>query len=215
MKKYFIILNLLFGNAVIAQEVNKPVQISHYVFDSFMKGKVLVKSGAVSDQLLNYNSVTGEMIFDNGGQLLAIGNPADVDTVYIDGRKFVPVNNKFYEMLTTSSTPLMLEFTCTVEDPSVSIGYGNSTPGTNYGTVRNLNGNARSYELKLPSDFKITPVYTYWIFKSGKFQKANSSQQLGKIFSDKKDFIKAFVKENNTSFSKREDIIKLVQAVEK
>ncbi|CAN5399592.1 hypothetical protein BH11BAC3_BH11BAC3_00790 [soil metagenome] len=214
MKKYFIILTLLSGSALVAQEVNKPVQISHYVFESFTKGKVLLKSGAVSDQLLNYNSITGEMIFDNGGKLLAIGDPAAVDTVYIEGRKFIPVSDKFYEILTTSSTPLMLEFSCTVEDPSVSIGYGNSTPGTNYGTVKNLNGNSRAYELKLPSDFKITPAYTYWIYKAGKFQKANNAQQLSKIFSGKKDFIKEFVKENNTSFSKREDVIKLVQAVE-
>ena len=52
MLKYFIILGLLGCILVNVQEVNKPVQVSHYIFESFIKGKVRVKSGIISEQLL-------------------------------------------------------------------------------------------------------------------------------------------------------------------
>ena len=154
------------------------------------------------------------MIFDDNGKLLAIGNPEEVDTVFIRDRKFIPVKNKFYEVLTNTKAPLLLEFTCTIEEPSVSTGYGTSTPTTNAGSVKVLPGMAKAYEMKLPDDYKVTPVYTYWIYQEREFQKVNTSKQLIQLFPDKKDFIKNYVKKNNVSFSKREDIITLVQQVE-
>ncbi|MEO7486867.1 MAG: hypothetical protein ABIU77_07185, partial [Ferruginibacter sp.] len=50
------------------------------------------------------------------------------DTVFIVDRKFIPMDNKFYEVLTSTVTPLLLEFTYKIDDPPVSVGYGNASP---------------------------------------------------------------------------------------
>jgi hypothetical protein len=68
--------------------------------------------------------------------------------------------------------------------------------------------------LKLPDDFQVIPGYVYWLRKDGKYLKINNSQSLAKIFPDKKDTIKDLVKNNHTNFSKKEDVLLLVQQVE-
>jgi hypothetical protein len=48
----------------------EEVLISHYLFPSFVKGKVILKSGIINMTNINYNSVTEEMIFDSNGTKL-------------------------------------------------------------------------------------------------------------------------------------------------
>ncbi len=82
-----------------ATHIDQTVKLVQYVFNEFSPGTVKVKSGETYNQVLNYNILTNEMIFDNDGKYLAIANPENVDTVYISERKFIPLNNKFYEVL--------------------------------------------------------------------------------------------------------------------
>jgi len=192
MIKYYLMLNCLLCSVAGAQELNMPVRLIHYVFDSFSKGKVQVKSGIISEQVLNYNMLTNEMVFDDGGRLLAIANPADVDTIFIQGRKFIPVNNKFYEVLANNTTPLLMEFTCKIEEPAVSVGYGNASTTTNTTSYTSLVGTGAVYRIKLPDDFKLITGYIFWIRKDGKYQKAGNAKQVINIFPEKKELINGF-----------------------
>jgi hypothetical protein len=211
MIKYIIVMAFVVG----CYHVNaQPVQLTHYVFDSFYKGKVKVKTGVTSEQILNYNILTNEMIFDDGGRLLAIGNAADVDTVFIQGRKFVPAEGKFYEVLTNTTLPLLMEFTATIDAPTASVGYGNASGATNTTSISTLVKSGDVYGLKLPDDFKLVPGFTFRILKEGKYVKAGSAKQLTGIFPEKKKRISELIKKNNTNFSKRSDLIKLVQEIQ-
>ena len=58
------------------------------------------------------------------------------------------------------------------------------------------------------------PKNDFFILKGGNLERAGSQKQLSKIFPDKKDKIKDFVKKNNTNFSKREDMAALVKEIE-
>lgn len=214
MVKYFFILLMSFVITLSAQDVNKPVLLSHYVLDTFTTGSVKVKSGIVSTQKLNYNILTGEMIYDDKGKLLAIGNPGDVDTIAVSGRSFVPVNNKFFEVLSNTPLPLLLEFTFTIDEPGASVGYGNATPSTNATSLKTLIGTGSVYEVKLPDDFKVIPGYAFWIRKEGQLLKAGSVQQLIKIFPGKKSLIKEQVKKNKTNFSNPGDVINIVTNIQ-
>jgi hypothetical protein len=192
----------------------QQVQLAHYVFDSFKQGEVLVKSGTVYGQSLNYNILTNEMIFDNSGHYMAISDPANVDTVYINERKFVPVENKFYELLTKTTLPLFMEFTATIEEPGASIGYGASTSAGSTTSLSRLLKSGDVYGLKLPDDFKVSPGFNFRILKDGKYLKAGSSKLLAIIFPEKKQLINELVKKNNTNFSKRAEVILLVQQLQ-
>lgn len=92
MKRSTLLLTLVLVTAFSAYSQK---EISHYLFSEFIPGVVLMKGGTENHALLNYNLVTEEMIFDQGGQLLAFADITldNLDTVFIDNRKFI-LNNK-------------------------------------------------------------------------------------------------------------------------
>jgi hypothetical protein len=208
-KKYMVLLFCFACMHVYAQEA---IAVSHYVFPAFSKGKVQQKNGSMDEAMLNYNVLSKEMVFESGpGQYLALANPENTDTVFILDRKFVPVNNEFYELLTNSAYPLFLEYLCTVKEPGADIGYGMTSVTSASPAVKSLIKRGGAYNLKLPDGFEVIPVYVYWIFKDGKYLKANNAKQLVNALPDKKDRVNELIKKNNTNFTKRQDLIDLVK----
>lgn len=200
--------------SIQAQQLMKPVAILHYVFDSFQPGKVKMKTGEWFDQKLNYNTVTGEMIFEEKGKYLAIKEPSQVDTVFIAGRKFIPVDKVFYELILNGKYPLFQEFTAKLNEPGASIGYGNASASTNAVSINLLRRNGQAYEMKLPDEYLVVPSFTFWILKDGKYQKAGNAKQLIAVFPAKKQWINDFIKTNNTDFLNRNDVLTLVQQLQ-
>lgn len=196
-----------------AQSNTKLVKLDHYVMDSFASGTVKQKSGQVTNQVLNYNLITKEMIFEQGGRYLAIAQPENIDTVFINQRKFVPVDAAFFEYLTGSSYPLFAEYTCTIKEPGVQTGFGKSTTTASV-SMRALIREGGAYGLKLPDEFEVIPERSLHIRKDGKLFKIKNEQQLIKLFPDKKEVIRDWVKNNKTNFSRNEDAVLLIQQIQ-
>lgn len=130
MKSFLFLIIVFSCNRGYSQHVKQGIKLVHYVFDEFSPGTVKMKSGETSNQVLNYNILTNEMIFDNEGKYLAISHPENIDTVYINERRFIPLNNKFYEVLIAPGMPLLLEFSASVSEPGTSTGYGGTSSTT-------------------------------------------------------------------------------------
>ena len=214
MFKYFVIIAFLYSFSLQAQQMNKPVAILHYVFDTFQSGKVQMKSGEVFERRMNYNTITGEMIFEDNGKYLAIKEPLKVDTVFLAGRKFIPEDKVFYELLLNAKYPLFQEFTAKLNEPGASIGYGNASATTNAVSINLLRRNGQAYEMKLPDDYQVVPGTNFWILKGGKYYKASNSKQLIAVFPGRKEWINEFIKTNKTDFLKRSDVLLLVQQLQ-
>lgn len=213
MMKFVYALFFLNVLSARAQINDKPVKLVHYAFDSFTNGKVVLKSKEVSERNLNYNLLTKEMIFEQGGKYLAIAYPELVDTVYISATKFIPVNNAFYEYLGGSKYPLFIEHTCTIKEQGANTGFGN-TNTTASTPLKSLITDGGAYRLQLPDEFKIIRGQSLYIRKDGQYYKANNEQQMIKLFPDKKQLIKDWIKNNNTRFSRPQDMILLVQQIQ-
>jgi hypothetical protein len=209
MRQYLLIIFTFFALSAKCQ-FNKVVKFSQYAIDSFSSGFVKTKDGKVFRQILNYNIITGEMIFNDGGKLLAIAEPGNVDTVIISGRSFIPYGNKFYELLAGKKTQLLPEFTYKIDQPGTSIGYRIQSENSGATSISTLIRNGSINDLKLPDDFKVIADVQYWILQEGKISKAGSASQFAKIFPDQKDQLKQFAKDNNIDFSKKEDLVKVV-----
>lgn len=214
MIKYLLSILLLSGFGTNAQPVNQSVALVEYAFEHFLPGNIKMKSGETYASVLNYNVVTNEMIFENNGKYLAIANPENVDTVTINQRRFIYLNNKFYEILFNSKMPLLLEYTATVNERGTSTGYGITSNTASASSLKSLISQGGSYTLQLPEGYTVIPGYEYWIMNNGQLEKAGNERQLIKIFPKKKDAIKGFVQKNQTDFSKREDIIMIVKSLE-
>lgn len=215
MKRILVIflLNLVLFSS-FAQ--NRGVELSHYIFPEFKNGTVLMKSGQQHQALLNYNTLSEEMIFEDKGRKLAISKEEKekVDTVFIEGRKFFVLNGRFAELIYRSGYELYAEYRCDVKYPGKPAGYGGTSETSSISTYSGVYSGGILYELRLPDDFSIKPYLIYWLKKDGKINKIVNLKQLNKVFGDRKDQIKEYVGSNKTDYNDIESMVGLIRYLE-
>lgn len=200
-------------NAARAQAPVPGTALLHYALDSFSAGTVLLKNGTTSQQTLNYNTITGEMIFVAAGKYMAIAAPEDVDTVFIGTRRFVPVADKFCEWLGGTQPALFVQYTCTVKNFGTDAGFG-KTNSSAASPLTNMAHSGKIYELTLPADFELEPSATYFLRSKGKFYKLTSAQQAAKSIPAKKSRIEEWLKTHPSKLSTHEEAVQFVNAIQ-
>lgn len=213
MKRLMILLVISFVLSVAYAQI-KVVEVTHYLFPEFTKGVVLMKNGIKNETLLNYNSLTEEMIFENNGTKLAIGQPELVDTVFIKGRKFFLLNGKFVELINNSKYKLYAEHKCTVKDPGKPAAYGGTSQTSATSTYSSFFTGGQVYDLKLPEGYETKPFIDYWLVKDGEVSKFLSIRQLAKLFNEKDNLFKEFVKKHDVKYTDQSGIIALIKYME-
>jgi hypothetical protein len=210
---YLLIFNLLLPTSYSQEKVT---ELSHYLFPEFNEGIILMKNGIKHKALLNYNSLTEEMIFKDKGKMLAIGKTELelTDTVFIMDRKFFTLNNKFVELIIHSICDLYAEHKCSVLLPGKPAGYGGTSQTSAVTSYSSINSGGRLYELKLPEDYEIKPYTLYWLKKNGELNKFINLKQLMKLYDDKKDLFKAYVNEHEVKYDNQESIVQLIKYLE-
>jgi hypothetical protein len=188
----------------------EEVLISHYLFPSFVKGKVILKTGIIKMTNINYNSVTEEMIFDSNGTKLALANIEAVDTIDILGRLFVPEGKVFYEVLLNLPVPLYARHLCRITLPGNQSGFGGTSETSAIKSTSTLYVSGSIYEMKLPTDYRIAPYSEFLLKKGNVYYKVYNVNQLIKCFPEKKAVIRKYVKTHKTDFRKTNDLKSLV-----
>jgi len=194
----------------------KYQEISHYLFPEFTQGVILMKAGKKNETLLNYNSLTEEMIFDNKGKKLAIAQKelGLIDTVYIKDRKFVALNDQFVEFLYHSKWDLYVEHKCDVKEPGKQTGYGGTSKTAPVNSYSSFYSEGIFYELKLPDGYETRPYIYYWLKKNGELNKFKSMRELKKLYKEKEELFKPYVKKFGVKYGNQESIIQLIEYFE-
>lgn len=210
---YILVSNLMFISS-FAQ--SKTEEVSHYIFPDFTQGSVLMKSGINQKVLLNYNSLTEEMIYVDKGTKLAISDEtlAKIDTIFIRDKKFVVVGTKFFESIHHSKFDLYIEHKCNAITPGKPAAYGGTSKTSSTTSYSSVYLQGMSYELKLPTGYEVEPYTYYWIKKNGVFQKFMNMRQLKNLYTAKKDQVKAYTKEHDVKYDNQESIIQLIEYLE-
>lgn len=215
MKRIYCILiaNLIIGS-LYAQL--KSVVKAHYIFPAFTQGVVLMKSGVQNKALLNYNTLTEEMVFNKKGTKLAIPKTdlQYIDTVFIENRKFIVLDKKFVELLNHSEWDLHIEYKCKVQEKGQSSGFGGLSETAAINAHSSLIAGGAFYELELPNKYKVEPYTYYWLKKNGELKKFVNMNTLKKIYKGKNDLFKAYVKEHGVKYNNQEGIIQLIEYME-
>lgn len=211
MKSLSLVLMLSLLTVYVFSQA-KSIELSHYLFPEFTKGIVLMKNGIQNEALLNYNSLTEEMIFDNRGVKLAIGQLEQVDSVFIAGRKFVLHDKKFVELVYCSSnTKLFVEHKCSIKDPGKPAAYGGTSHTSATSTYSSYFSGGQVYELKLPDGYETKPFVQYLIKKDGKTNRILSNRQLFKLYDDKEDLLKAYTKDHEVKIEDMKSVVALIK----
>lgn len=194
----------------------KSIKLSHYVFPEFAQGVVLMKTGIENKVLLNYNSLSEEMIFINKGEKFAIVKEQleQIDTVFIKDRKFFTLDDKFIELLYHSKFDLYAEHKCKVKKPGTPAAYGGTSETSSTTLYSSFDHGGNNYELKLPDGYETKPYTYYWLKRTGKLNRFINMRQMIKLFKNKKDLFKAYVKMHDVNYNNQESIVQLIKYLE-
>lgn len=179
------------------------------LYDEFINGIVLMKSGAIENVPLNYNTDNQTIVFIKDGQYLTLTGTGLVDTIYISDKKFVPVNNKIHEVVVSGMIVLYLNY------------YNKTRPviaTTNHdGTSRNENNLVSNtvsdvyINRSFKGNYDVEIMKSFLFKKDNKFYKINTLKQFVKPFSSEmKSVIEQYIEINNLNFNKESDLIKLI-----
>jgi len=214
--KFFIYYSIFYLSITTSYPQVKVTEVSHYLLPEFTEGIVQMKSGIKNDFLLNYNSLTEEMIFKDKGKTLAIGYTEMllIDTVFIKERKFFKLNEIFVELIYHSKCDLYAENKCTVIYPNKPAAYDGKSQTSATSSYGSYKSGSVVYDLKLPDDFEIKPYTNYWLQKNGELNKFISIRQLMKLYKNKKSLFKAYVKANDIKYDNQDSIVRLINYLE-
>ena len=212
----FLLLLFMFSYNSYSQD--HKVELSHYLFPEFTQGQAFLKSGVQQTTMLNYNSLTEEMVFqDRRGRVLAISEEsmANTDSIVIHGRRFVPIGDRFLELLYDSDYQVFAEHKCRVDMPGKPVGYGSTSRTSSVRTISSLQSDGVYYQLTLPDDYKVHPFKDYWIKKEGELTQFTNMRQLRRMYRNQRAAFNDFVSEHNVTYDDPESLILLINYLEK
>ena len=67
----------------------------------------------------------------------------------------------------------------------------------------------------LPNGYDTNPYRYYWIEKDGALKKFKNLNQLAKVYPNKKNLFKAYVKKNDVAYNNQDSIVKLIAYLER
>jgi len=202
-----IILFFLFPNLPGQTDPSNP--FPQFLFPGFTKSLVKMKDGRQLTATINYNMVDEEMIFDQKGVYMALDKPQEIDTIYLRNRKFIPVEKSFYEVLNKGRITMFIQHKSRYSQKGTPTAYGMTTKTAGPTKVLSMQVGNQVRQVELPENVEVTPATVYWAKYNNEMNKFTTEKQLLKLFPDKADKLKEFIKNSKLDIKIREDLIKL------
>lgn len=195
-----------------AQNSDSPK--SAFLFDSFTKSNILLKNKLLSHNPLNYNCVKQVFHFMENGQEMVLDDISNVDTIYIDNRKFVPHLKRFMEYIPVGNTMLLVDY----KTKALPIGKVGAFGTTSQGSVQNIDYNPvnqQKMEVLDNSVYQFKIENSYYLLHDQKKKKFNNTKSFLKLFpKERAESILSFIKDKKINMEKVDDVIKLIEFTE-
>lgn len=199
MRKYnlpgYMIIPLLLSvliNTVEAQvdTVNNPDQ---FLFKEFYVGVARMKNGEKVVLDFNYNIVSEKMVFRQKGLIYDITNQSLIDTVYIQGRKFIPAGKVFHEVMADGKATLLVQHKGSIKPPSKPAAYGGTSEVSSSTYINNIRFGNDRYRKTTGEKIVILPGPLFWIRKNGNMNLITGKRSILKVFDDRKGEVRQFM----------------------
>lgn len=199
------------------------------LYPTYKQGTVYLKGGTRVRVPLNYDAASHVMRYEDNGQIMELQNVQDVDSVSVDGHRFIVLGNRFCEFIPSRKSPdaaLLIDWTLI----KVHVGYkgamgtisqvkgerisvskfaagmaaneGTPDAAAQYGTGNNSSESQDVYRQRNSNN--------YFIWNKGKTTKFRDKKGLLKIYSDRKDEVEAALKKHHTEFQRPESVVAAV-----
>lgn len=175
-----------------------------FLFSDFMQAKVLFRNHSSITVKLNYDASNRVMLYRQGDDIMELTNAATIDTIMVEGHRFVPAEKGFYDVVLAKNGVIYIDWLL----KDVNVGSRGALGAVTQGSVYSLrmtdfgNHDAMYYTPYGQQKTGSTDVYlrkndnTYYIKIDGKYTKVKTEKQLCKVFPTHKEEISRFAKEN-------------------
>jgi hypothetical protein len=198
---------------ILQGQTTSTGEMPQYLFREFTKCDILMKTGQINTTVMNYNIVTGKMVFLSNNQYYDLTNPEAVDSVMLNGCKFIPVGKSFYEVLVAKPIALFIEHKGNLLTAGKPVGYGGTSQVSASTQISSIELSGIYTNLPLPKDYIVNPATVYWIRREDTWSDFTNEKQFLNLFPDKSAQIKSFIKENRIKIDKPENLTRLVKYV--
>lgn len=185
-------------------------------YPKFTKGFTVYKDGTTSSERMNYNIVQGEMMFLNSrNDTLVITKKNAIDQIILAEDTFY-VSNGYYERIAGNKTAMLLihKYIKLVNvKKEGAYGTSNSTGSVDSYSSLSANKNSSTLKLKVSEDMDFAIVTNFYFRKNSKEFVLARKNSILKLFPEKDEIIKDFIKSQSIRFSEKDDLIKLTEFI--
>ena len=196
---------------MMSGQVGTSGPMPQYLFPEFGKSVVLMKNGEKKGSVMNFNTVSEKLVFISEGKYYDLMNPEVIDTVILNNCKFIPMGKAFYETLISGPVSLFIQHKANLVSAGKQVGYGGTSQvasTTNISSIETMGG---TFNLTLPPDYVVKPAPVCWIRMNEKYMDFTTEKQFLRLFPEKSDQIKEYIKKNKIRIDKKDHLIKLVR----
>jgi hypothetical protein len=201
-----ILLNL---QSPVKAQTTSDGSAPQFLFPGFSMGRVKMKNGNVQSIVMNYNTVSEKMVYKKDDNLYDMLNTEMIDTVFIQESKFIPAGKVFYEVLLTAHVSLFIQYKGELIPPGTVAGYGGTSQVSNTNRLASVNLSMGYYNLPLPKDYTVKVDLIFWIIKDNSMVSYTTERQFLKIFPDKGEELKQFIRKSRIKFDNISDQVQL------
>lgn len=206
-------LTLCCFSVILSGQSTTDGSMPQYFFSQFSTGNIMMKGGKSQTQEMNYNTVTEKMVFLKGDKYYDLTNPEMVDTIIMEGCKFIPAGKTFYQVLYAGKINLYVQHHSGLLPPGKPVGYGGTSQTASASYLSTIKLDGMQWNLKLPSDYTVVPSPVYWIRRGNEWFDFLNEKQFLKLFPDKAALLKEHIKSDKIKFDKPESLVKLMEYV--
>ena len=190
---------------------------SAMLFPEYQQGVIILRGNKKVNVPVNYDATKHQMMYKQGDDNMILGNIQSVDSVLIGKHRFIPVKNRFYEVIPVNNYFLLVDWNISM----TNIGYKGAYGQVTHSKVHNYNVSAVTHDIyhteARPNAsnevYRRSNKNTYYIFFDQKMQKFKDKKSLLKLFPERKEEIEFLLKEEKTMFTNVEDVVELMKRI--
>jgi hypothetical protein len=223
MKKVFVLVYQILSISIsLFSQKYEPVTVragmrvvdcfpfnERYQYKEFTAGRIQLNNGIVSNKMLNYDYLNGEMEYIKGKDTLAIANAKDIRLIVVATDTFCYYKGGFLQLITAGAPKVALKQYIKLKEVQKKDSYGTSSAGSatnSYGTLP-VAGNF--YKLVANEDMVFQRTLEYYISDpEGEFDPYNKKNVLH-LYPQHEKAIKDYLKSNKINFDKKDDLLRL------
>ncbi len=212
--RYFLLIACLLPSILKTEaQTGKMENLPNLVMPKFKEGKVILKTGASYNAVMNYEMLDQQMLVVNNGKYFLVRDKHLVDTIIIGDRIFVPVEVGYNEVLASGKVSLFMEHKCILESKGGIVPFDTRSASGGMAGKTISYGQGGVLEQRIPSNYDVVVTSEIWVRKDGVMNRFSNKKQFLKLFEEWESELNQFIKQNDTDFQNLEDISKLVEYI--